>query len=215
MTTLNNTYSQLPSPPLSPALFPISTAFYCNKEYNFEYDDDDEFDFTEREIEYIESILGFPFENLDKQNKEEIMRTKFMNMMGDGVKINDKMTPYSYVIEVLHKIGYSVINKKTKDAVQLRVYEKGTDKFLEFWVHPIFLSLHSFQFFKLFEEVKENNEQNTLEIEVPYLESFAFILYWIYTGDNSKLLETAKLDEHFCKGTMENIELLEINMIAF
>ncbi|KAG4102760.1 hypothetical protein H8356DRAFT_1649821 [Neocallimastix lanati (nom. inval.)] len=211
---LNETYSQLPSPPLSPASLPISTSLFCNKEAELEYDDDD-FDFTEKEIDYLESILGFPIERPEMQTKEEILRSKFMNMMEDGVEINGEMTPYSYAIEKLHNIGGKVINKKTMDAVQFRVYETGTEKYQEFWVHPIFLSLQSFQFFKLFEEVKENNEQGTIEIEVPYLDSFAFVLYWLYTGDNSKLLEIAKLDENFCKGIMENIELLEINMVAF
>ncbi|KAL6611883.1 hypothetical protein LY90DRAFT_708615 [Neocallimastix californiae] len=213
-TTLSEVYSQLPSPPLSPASLPLSTTFYCNEEAELEYDDD-EFDFTEKEVEYLESILGFPIDSPDEQSEEEILRSKFMNIIEDGVEINGEMVPYSYAIEKLHNIGNNVINKKTKDAIPLRVYEVGTEKFQEFWVHPMFLSLQSFQFFKLFEEAKENNEQGIIEIEVPYLDSFAYVLYWLYTGDNSKFLEIAKLDESFCKGIMENIKLLDVNLVAF
>eukprot|EP00833_Pecoramyces_ruminatium_P002553 jgi/Orpsp1_1/1176585/evm.model.c7180000058196.1 len=84
--------------------------------------------------------------------------------------------------------------------------------FEDFWVHPMYLSLQSYQFFKLFEEVKNNNEQGIIEIEVPSLKTFAFILYWIYTGDKTKLFDIAKLDELFCKGIMENIQYLDVEI---
>eukprot|EP00833_Pecoramyces_ruminatium_P013798 jgi/Orpsp1_1/1187830/evm.model.d7180000060435.1 len=136
-------------------------------------------------------------------------------MIEQGVEINGEIVPYAYAIEKLHSIGSKVINKKTMDAIPLRVYETGKDEYDEFWVQPMFLSLHSYQFFKLFEEVKENKDQGVIEIEVPSLKAFAFVLYYIYTGDNTKLFEIAKLNETICKGIMENIERLEINMSAF
>ncbi|KAG4090695.1 hypothetical protein H8356DRAFT_1052847 [Neocallimastix lanati (nom. inval.)] len=227
--------SFLPSPPLSPVsesftqlptpespLLPLFSNLPCNDEteaaeFDLKYDDDDndEFDFTEREIEYLESFLGFPIERPGNPSKEEILRNKYENMTEEGVEFNGEIAPYSYVIDILHSIGLNVINKKTNDAVKLCVYEIGTNYLKEFWVHPIFLSLQSFQFFKLFEENKENNEQEVLEIEVPSIKAFTIILYWLYTGDNSKILEIAKVDEELFKGIMEIIELLEINRFNF
>jgi len=252
-TQINN---QLPSPPLSPISLPeLSLPFECNDEIDLEYDDD-EFDFTEREIEYLESFLGTPIERPNEKisaaaavnttenpntttaiavtpeitkdtmmTKDECLRNKYLRMIEEGVEINGEMTPYLYAIERLHSIGGQVINKKTSDAVPLRVYNTGKDDaFEEFWVHPLFLSLQSFQFFKLFEEIRNSGsskegspeqQEEVIEIEVPSLRSFAFVLYYLYTGNNAKLFEIAKLDESFCKGIMENIECLEINMAAY
>ncbi|ORX79119.1 hypothetical protein BCR32DRAFT_328254 [Anaeromyces robustus] len=195
-------YVHLPSPPLSPFRNCDNLLDICSELEN-----------QTKELKY-ENVIGSPIEytiTLEK-SQDEILRNKFLNNMDEGVKVNDEMVPYPYFIQKLHSIGNSVINKKTKDAVPLRVYETGKDIYQEFWVHPMFLSLQSYQFFKLFEEVKKNNEQGVIEIEVPSLRAFPIVLYWIYTGDLTKLLELAKLDESLCKGIMENIECLEIQM---
>jgi len=162
--TLNEVNTQyLPSPPLSPVndhftqlpspeSFPSSSLFPLlpyNNETETEIDNE-EFDFTEREIEYIEEFLGFSIERPGNPTKEEILRSKFKNMMEEGVEINGEITPYFYALEKLHNIGKNIFNKKTKDTVQLCVYETDSDSIQEFWVHPLFLSLQSFQFFKLF-----------------------------------------------------------------
>ncbi|KAL6611881.1 hypothetical protein LY90DRAFT_636484 [Neocallimastix californiae] len=109
-------------------------------------------------------------------------------MIEEGAEVNGELTPYLYVIEKLHSIGNYIINKKTNDTVPLRVYET---------------------------EIKENNEEGIIEIEIPSLKSFAVVLYYLYTGDKSKLFEIAIIDENLCKGIMENIECLEINMASF
>ncbi|KAL6590683.1 hypothetical protein U3516DRAFT_919967 [Neocallimastix sp. 'constans'] len=138
-------------------------------------------------------------------------------MMEEGIEDSEsgEKIPYPYIIKKLHSIGKCVINKKTKDALPLRVYEAGKEIYEDFWVHPIFLSSQSYQFFKLFEEVKTKQEQGIIEIEVPSIKAFAFVLYYMYTGDLSKLLEIAKLDESYCKGIMESIQYLEINITKF
>ncbi|KAG4090686.1 hypothetical protein H8356DRAFT_1430964 [Neocallimastix lanati (nom. inval.)] len=206
--TLNEVYAQLPSPPLSPKnnLY-IDECLY------------EQFIYSDEELKQIESILSSPVQSLIEcpvqLSKDDILRNKYISMMEEGVEVNGELTPYLYVIKKLHSIGNNVINKKTKDAIPLRVYETGTDKYQEFWVHPMFLSLQSFQFFKLFEEIKENNEEGIIEIEIPSLKSFAIVLYYLYTGDKSKLFKIAKIDESLCKGIMENIECLEINMASF
>jgi len=193
-------YVHLPSPPLSPF---HSCEILCN-----------EMGIESKDLK-IETTMGSPVEysiELDiKQAQEELMRNKYMNMMEEGVQLNGELIPYLYFVQKLHSLGNKVINKKTKDAVPLRVYETGKDTYQEFWVHPIYLTLQSYQFFKYFEEVKANNEQ-VLEIEVPSLKTFAVVLYWIYTGDKSKVLEIAKIDDTLCKGIMENIQCLEVNM---
>jgi len=73
------------------------------------------------------------------------------------------------------------------------------------------LSLQSFQFFKLFKDIK-NIEEKIIEIEVPSLDTFAVVLYCIYTGDNSKVLEIGKLNETLCQGIIKNIQCLEVIM---
>ncbi|KAG4090680.1 hypothetical protein H8356DRAFT_1052812 [Neocallimastix lanati (nom. inval.)] len=207
-TTLNEIYAQLPSPPLSP-----------NNELCFSECLFDQFIYTDEELKNIGANLNSeaesPVESPVELSKDDILRNKYVSLMEDGVEINEEIVPYLYAIEKLHSIGNIVINKKTKDAIPLRVFETGTDKYQEFWVHPMFLSLQSFQFFKLFEEVKENNEQGVIEIEIPSLKSFAIVLYYLYTGDKAKLLKVAKMEESLCKGIMENIECLEINMEDF
>eukprot|EP00833_Pecoramyces_ruminatium_P015537 jgi/Orpsp1_1/1189569/evm.model.d7180000072942.1 len=142
--------------------------------------------------------------------------------MNVGVEMDGEIIPYSYAIEKLHSIGDMILHQKTKDAVQLRVYETGKDFFHDYWVHPMFLTLQSFKFFKLFEEIMEDNEQeqeqeqeqekDIIEIEVPNLQAFDFVLYFIYTGDNEKFNEIAETDSSFYKGIEEDIEYLEINM---
>ena len=199
--TLNDIYSQIPSPPHSP--FSEFIDFEKNEPY-----------ICEQKLEKLPIALS-PMESPITISEDEILRRKFIDMIEEGIQINDEMTPYQYAIEKLHSIGKTVINKKTKDAVPLRVYEKGKDSYEDFWVHPIFLSLQSFQFFKLFEEIQNNKEQGIIEIEVPSLKTFAFVLYWIYTGDISKILEIGKLDSSYCKGIMENIECLDIKMENF
>ncbi|KAG4102754.1 hypothetical protein H8356DRAFT_1649815 [Neocallimastix lanati (nom. inval.)] len=207
-TSLNEVNAQLPSPPLSP------NNTLCFDECLFE-----KFIYTDEELKKIEELLSSPenspIECPVQLSKNDILRNKYVNKIEEGVEVNGDIVPYVYAIEKLHSIGKRVINKKTKDAVPLRVFETGTDKYQEFWVHPMFLSLQSFQFFKLFEEIEENHEEGVIEIEIPSLKSFAIVLYYLYTGEKSKVYEIAKLDESLCKGIMENIECLEINMEAF
>jgi len=206
--SLDEVFNQLPSPPLTP------TNKLCFDEGLF-----DQFIYSDEELKKIEVLLNSkvesPIECPAQLSKDDILRNKYVSMMEDGVEINGEIIPYLYAIEKLHSIGNNVINKKTKDAIPLRVFETGTDKYQEFWVHPMFLSLQSFQFFKLCEEIKENNEQGVIEIEIPSLKSFAIVLYYLYTGDKAKLLKVAKMEESLCKGIMENIECLEINMEDF
>eukprot|EP00833_Pecoramyces_ruminatium_P015744 jgi/Orpsp1_1/1189776/evm.model.d7180000074393.1 len=141
--------------------------------------------------------------------------------MNVGVEMEGEIIPYSDAIEKLHRIGSEVYHQKTEDAVQLRVYETGRRKdiFQDFWVHPVFLSLQSFKFFKLFEEAEEDyheqkqeQEQDIFEIEVPNLKAFDFLLYFIYTGDRAKFNEIKETDPNFYKGIEEDIEDLQINM---
>eukprot|EP00833_Pecoramyces_ruminatium_P000153 jgi/Orpsp1_1/1174185/evm.model.c7180000049192.1 len=201
-STLNEIYAQLPSPPLSPnkLCVGIDQCLY------------DQFIYSEEELNKKEEslMMNSPVECPVQLSKDEILRNKFIGMMDEGVEMNGQMVEFAYAIEKLHSIGNKVINKKTKDAVPLRVFETGKDIYQEYWVHPMFLSLHSYQFFKLFEEIKENNEQGVIEIEVPSLKAFAFVLYYIYTGDNAKFNEVAKLDQTYFKGVLENIECLEV-----
>jgi len=195
---------QLPSPPSSPGSINENIENYKSNENE------------NKKLKINKNLLATPEEKHIQIDKNEILRKKYFNIMKEGIEINDEMIPYLYAIEKLHSIGNSIINKRTKDAIQFRVYETGKDTFQEFWVHPMFLSLQSFQFFKLFEEIKNNNEEEEIiEIEVPSLNTFPVILYWLYTGNESKLLEIAKLDETLCKGIMENIQFLEINMPSF
>ncbi|KAG4102755.1 hypothetical protein H8356DRAFT_1032239 [Neocallimastix lanati (nom. inval.)] len=200
----NEVYAQFPSPPLSP-----NNSLYLD-ECLYQ-----QFIYSDEELKTIETILSSPVKSPVQLSKNDILRKKYINMMEEGVEINGEMTPYLYIIEKLHSIGNNVINKKTKDVVSLRVFETGTEKYQEFWVHPMFLTLQSFQFFKLFEEINENHEEGIIEIEIPSLKSFAIVLYYLYTGDKNKVFEIARLDENLCKGIMENIECLEINMDAF
>ena len=200
----NEVYAQFPSPPLSP-----NNSLYLD-ECLYQ-----QFIYSDEELKTIETILSSPVKSPVQLSKNDILRKKYINMMEEGVEINGEMTPYLYIIEKLHSIGNNVINKKTKDVVSLRVFETGTEKYQEFWVHPMFLTLQSFQFFKLFEEINENHEEGIIEIEIPSLKSFAIVLYYLYTGDKNKVFEIARLDENLCKGIMENIECLEINMEAF
>jgi len=201
-----DTYAHLPSPPLSPfrnCVNGVGEQFLCN---NMGIDNKD--------LKVIENILNSPVEysiNLDDESKDEL-RTKFNAMKEEGVQINDEIVPFSYFVQKLHTLGNTVINKQTKDALPLRVYESGKETYQDFWVHPVFLSLQSFQFFKLFEEVKKNNEQGIIEIEVPSLRAFPVVLYWIYSGDYAKLLDVARLDESLCQDIMETIQYLEIDM---
>jgi len=202
-----DTYVHLPSPPLSP---------FRNCDVGLIESLCNDIGIQTKDLKAIESVLNSPVEytiDLDIEPKEEDpVRTRYLKMMEEGVQVNEEYVPYLYFVQKLHSIGNNVINKQTKDAVPLRVYETGKDTYQDFWVHPMFLTLQSYQFFKLFEEIKENNEQGLIEIEVPSLKTFPVVLYWIYTGDMAKLLEIAKLDETLCKGIKENIECLEINM---
>jgi len=208
-------YVQLPSPPSSP-----STASNSS------------FPFTEERNEFMEIIgedkksnsnnnnnnnndIGTPEEIHIEIDREDILRNKFIDIMEEGIQIKDKMISYDYFIQNLHRVGGKIINKKTKDAILLRVYEIGNDNFQEFWVHPMYLSLQSFQFFKLFDEGNCNNENGIIEIEVPSLETFPLILYWLYTGNQDKVLEIGKLDETLCNGIMDNILYLDINIPTF
>ncbi|KAG4102756.1 hypothetical protein H8356DRAFT_983751 [Neocallimastix lanati (nom. inval.)] len=202
--TLNEIYAQLPSPPLSP------NNKLCLDECLYQ-----QYIYSDEELRTIETFLSSPVESPVQLSKDDILRNKYINIMEEGVEVNGDIVPYIYAIEKLHSIGNNVINKKTKDAVPLRVFETGTEKYQEFWVHPMFLTLQSFQFFKLFEEINENHEEGIIEIEIPSLKSFAIVLYYLYTGDKNKVFEIARLDENLCKGIMENIECLEINMEAF
>jgi len=203
--TLNNSAIsfQLPSPPSSPNKeFDNSIKvekFICNDKY----------------LENVKTILGSPVENTIEISNYDILRSKFMNIIDEGVEINNEIVPYPYVIQKLHSIGNRMINKKTKDAIPLRVYETGKDCYEDFWVHPMFLSLQSFQFFKLFEEIQNEKEEGIIEIEIPSLKSFAIVLYLLYTGNISKILEICKMDESICKGIIENIQCLEIDMSLF
>ncbi|KAG4100510.1 hypothetical protein H8356DRAFT_1659585 [Neocallimastix lanati (nom. inval.)] len=199
----SSTSAQLPSPPLSP---------YKKNDKTIDIEN---FNCTDKVLKNVKNALGSPVEYTIEISKNEILRSKYMKIMEEGIEINNEMTPYPYVIQKLHSIGSRIINKKTKDAVPLRVYETGKDCFEEFWVHPFYLSLQSFQFYKLFEEIRNNNEQGIIEIEVPSLKTFALVLYFLYTGDISKVLEVGKLDENLCKGIIENINCLEINMTSF
>jgi len=203
-TSKNSTISfQLPSPPSSPnKKFDNSIRaekFICNDKY----------------LENVKTILGSPVENTIEISNYDILRSKFKNIIDEGVEINNEIVPYPYVIQKLQSIGNRVINKKTKDAIPLRVYETGKDCYEDFWVHPMFLSLQSFQFFKLFEEIQNEKEEGIIEIEIPSLKSFAIVLYLLYTGNISKVLEIGKMDESICKGIIENIQCLEIDMSLF
>jgi len=194
-------YVHLPSPPLSP---------FRN------CDNDLEIEPVVCEIQEndLKDTLISPVENTTN-DQEDTLRIQYKNMIEEGIKANEEIIPYQYYIHKLHNIGSKIINKRTKDAIPLRVYETEKEEYQDFWVHPMILSLQSYQFYKLFEEVKNNKEEGIIEIEVPSLKTFAVILYWIYTGDSSKLLEIAKLDESLCKGIMENIQCLEIEIDAF
>ena len=192
------TYAHLPSPPLSP---------FSNCDDGLEIETF-ECSMQEKEIK-DETTLRSPNEN-PIINEKEILRISFMKMIEEGIKADGVIIPYQYYIQKLHKIGNKIINKKSKDAVPLRIFEKGTENYQEFWVHPMILSLQSFQFFKLFNSLKNKNEGEIIEIEVPSLKTFAIILYYIYTGDSSKVLEIAKLEELLCKGIIDNIHYLEI-----
>jgi hypothetical protein len=196
-----DTYAQLPSPPLSPfrnCENVLNEQLFCG-----------DLNIDTKDLKAIENILNSPVE---LEEPKDDLRVKFINMIEEGVQVNGEIVPYSYFVQKLHTLGNTVINKQTKDALPLRVYECGKDTFQDFWVHPMFLSLQSFQFYKLFEEVKKNNEQGIIEIEVPSLKAFPYVLYWIYTGDISKILEVSKFDETLCQGIMETIQYFEINM---
>ncbi|KAL6591107.1 hypothetical protein U3516DRAFT_805739 [Neocallimastix sp. 'constans'] len=183
--TLTESFSQLPSPPISP-----------NNHHNI---------FKSKNVECS-----------DKQPIENSTMNKFMDVINNGIQINDEMTPYPYIIKKLHSLGNHFINKKTTDAIQLRVYEIGKENYKDFWVHPLYLSLQSYQFFKLFEEIKNDKEEDTIiEIEIPSLNTFPVILYWIYTGNLNKLLEIAKLDKFLCEGIIKNILTLDIIQMEF
>eukprot|EP00833_Pecoramyces_ruminatium_P018559 jgi/Orpsp1_1/1192591/evm.model.d7180000094477.1 len=200
-TTLNvNEIYQLPSPPLSPSNkcpSEVSPSYECSSDIDpsdacsdeafFEqFLNSEQFIYSEEDIKRIESIINSPVEYPFHLSKEEMLRNKYMNRMDEGVEMNGEI-----------------------DAVQLRVYETGKDYYEDFMVHPMFLSLHSYQFFKLFEEIKEENEQDgVIEIEVPDLKAFSFVLYFIYTGDNDKFNEIAEFNKTFYKGVVENIKYL-------
>ncbi|ORX61109.1 hypothetical protein BCR36DRAFT_579166 [Piromyces finnis] len=201
-----DTYVHLPSPPLSPFRScenGLIESFICN-DMGIQYKD----------LKMMENVINSPIEyaNTFVEPKQDELRTKFMNMKEEGVQVNGELVPYSYFVQKLHSLGNNVINKQTKDAVPLRVYESGKETFQDFWVHPIFLSLQSFQFYKLFEEIKKNNEQGIIEIEVPSLNAFPIVLYWIYTGNMTKLLEVAKINNSLCKGIIVTIQYLELDM---
>ncbi|KAG4092285.1 hypothetical protein H8356DRAFT_1703851 [Neocallimastix lanati (nom. inval.)] len=191
-------YGHLPSPPLSPSR-------HCDRNLEIE---PLICNIQEKDIKG-EDTLCSPIESTNIISEEDVLRISFMNIIDQGIKINDEIVPYQYYIQKLHKIGNKVINKRTKDALPLRVYETGTENYKEFWVHPMILSLQSFQFFKLFKEIK-NNKEEIIEIEVPSLDAFAVVLYYIYTGDNSKILEIGKLDGTLCQGIINNIQSLEV-----
>ncbi|KAG4090678.1 hypothetical protein H8356DRAFT_1712056 [Neocallimastix lanati (nom. inval.)] len=144
--------------------------------------------------------------------QDDILRKEFLRMMEEGIDINGEIIPCSYFIEKLHSIGNSIMNKKTEDAVPLRVYEYGNNTYEEFWVHPMFLTLQSFQFFKLFNEIDESNEQGDIEINVPSLNSFVYVLHYLYTGDSTEIIDMAEADETLYKEIMEIFECLEINL---
>ncbi|KAG4089790.1 hypothetical protein H8356DRAFT_1366744 [Neocallimastix lanati (nom. inval.)] len=187
----SQSFSQLPSPPSSP--------YHGDMDENEKLNISD--DFKRSSIETFMEI-----------NQDNCLRNKFMDMIEEGIQINGEITPYGYVLHKLYCIGNKIINKGTKDAVPLRVYEIGKDDFKDFWVHPIYLSLQSFQFFKLFNDINVDNKKGIIEIEVPSLTTFSIILYWLYTGNQDKVLEFGKLDETLCKGIIENIQYLEINI---
>ena len=196
-----DTYAQLPSPPLSPfrnCENVLNEQLFCG-----------DLNIDTKDLKAIENILNSPVE---LEEPKDDLRVKFINMIEEGVQVNGEIVPYSYFVQKLHTLGNTVINKQTKDALPLRVYESGKETYQDFWVHPVFLSLQSFQFFKLFEEVKKNNEQGIIEIEVPSLRAFPVVLYWIYSGDYAKLLDVARLDESLCQDIMETIQYLEIDM---
>ncbi|KAG4089789.1 hypothetical protein H8356DRAFT_1314377 [Neocallimastix lanati (nom. inval.)] len=199
----NQSVVQLPSPPSSP-FFNNATINECNTSTK-----------ENKKLINIETILGTPEETHIEIDKDEILRRKFINIIEEGIQNDDEITPYGYFIQKLYDIGNKIINKRTKDAIPLRVYQIGNDSFQEFWVHPVYLSLQSFQFYKLFDEVSRNKEDGVIEIEVPSLETFPVILYWLYTGDQDKVLEIGKVDETLCKGIMDNIQYLEINIPSF
>jgi len=193
-------YGNLPSPPLSPFR-------HCDGNLEIE---PLICDIQEKDNKGEETLCS-PVENTNIISEEDVLRMSFMNIIDEGIKINDELVPYQYYIQKIHKIGNKVINKRTKDAVPLRVYETGTENYKDFWVHPMILSLQSFQFFKLFKDIK-NIEEKIIEIEVPSLDTFAVVLYCIYTGDNSKVLEIGKLNETLCQGIIKNIQCLEVIM---
>ncbi|KAG4102752.1 hypothetical protein H8356DRAFT_1649809 [Neocallimastix lanati (nom. inval.)] len=195
--TLNEEIAQLPSPPMSPH-------DKYNKEYTLESYNNQEGELKD----IIDTTSG-------ELTQDDNLREEFIYMMEEGIQINNEVIPCPYFIEKLHRIGKSIINKKTEDAVPLYVYGNEENIYGEFWVHPMFLSLQSFQFFKIFQKIKESDEQDIFEIKVPSLNTFSYVIYYLYTGDTTKILEIAKNDEIFYKGIMENFECLEINMKSF
>jgi hypothetical protein len=213
-------FVQLPSPPLSPSKlcnerlsrdeYGLSMEEYKDKFNNNndnelffeEFLNSERFDYSDEELLKIEALIGCPIENQYQPSREEILRKKFTNILKNGVEINGKIDTYSKSIEKLHNIGSSVFNKKTENAVILRVYEDGNNRIQEFWVHPVFLSLQSFPFFKLFETIKENNVQGTIEIKVSSLKIFTYVLYYLYTGIKTDILELSKSDENFYRAIL-------------
>lgn len=126
--------------------------------------------------------------------KDDIYREKFLDYIYNGVKFvnaqgQEEIIPYEYFIRQLHTMGSTMYNQKNEQTIKLRVYEiakseeNASEAYQEFWVHPLFLSLQSFELFKLFEDLKTEKEEDVVEIEVPSLDTFANLLKWIYTGD--------------------------------
>lgn len=227
------TMNHLPSPPLSPShscdkmeieLTPIQieeTKPYLSKMEESYLTSPTEYAYYEKEQQQPQQQ---PL--VQSQSLEEVYQNKFLNYIYNGIPINDhEVIPYDYFIEKLHTIGGNLLNKKTSDAVLLKVYEineqqqqeEEEEKFLSFWVHPLYLSLQSYQFFKLFEEInsegEESGDKSEIEIEVPSLQTFPSILHYLYTGKTTSLVNVAKMDENLCKGIIENIKYFNLEKI--
>jgi len=236
MASTEDVCDQLPSPPLSPSNLCKDTITNVendlnNKEYEFvknnyklsSYDEiffekflnSERFIYSNEELMKIQALISCPIQNQHQSSREDILRNKYMNIMKNGIEIKGEMISYSEAIKNLHNNGSSIFNKKTDDAVILHAYESENLIFQKFWVHPLYLSLQSFPFFKLFEEIKEDNIQGIIEIEVSSLKAFNALLYYLYTGSKIEILESLKLDKTYYKGIMEMLIYLEISMKLF
>ncbi|ORY14112.1 hypothetical protein LY90DRAFT_518092 [Neocallimastix californiae] len=222
--------TQLPSPPLSPSklckevdevnLYNNKFDFYNdeaseNERFFEEFLNSEKFIYSDDELMKIEALIGCPIKNQYQPSREDILRNKYMDILKNGIEINGEMKSYSEAVETLHRVGSTIFNKRTDDAVILHVFESGNNHFQEFRIHPKYLSLQSFTFFRLFEEIKENNIGGIIEIEVSSLKIFSSVLYYLYTGIKTEIFERSKSNEFNYNNFMEMLTYLEINMELF